>query len=322
MIKPYLSIIVPVYNVEEYIQKCINSILSQNYLDFELILIDDGSTDNSGKICDEFAFESKKIKVIHQENGGLSNARNTGIKNANGDYIWFVDSDDWIVENAFSIIDQELRENNLEMLGFYETRFIEEQNKFQGPNNLKNIPLTNGSLYLKKNERFVPAACFYIYSSDFINRNQFFFKEKLIHEDDYFNLICFSKVQRIKKIDKVLYNYRIRKNSIISSKVTMQRLISYLEIVKLCKSLKKSNLDIYFIDTSIRFYLSLLFMHLYRFQDNNNVVDVYKIIDQAKQIISKQTYYLKDKRGVFLEKIIYNLSANLYFRYIKFRIKN
>ena len=98
--------------------------------------------------------------------------------------------------------------------------------------------------------------------------------------------------------------------------------IFVLEIVKLCKSLKKSNLDIYFIDTSIRFYLSLLFMHLYRFQDNNNVVDVYKIIDQAKQIISKQTYYLKDKRGVFLEKIIYNLSANLYFRYIKFRIKN
>ena len=175
MKNPYLSIIVPVYNVEEYIQKCINSILSQNYLDFELILIDDGSTDNSGKICDEFASENKKIKVIHQENGGLSNARNTGIKNAVGHYLWFIDSDDWIVGNAFSIIVQELKENNLEMLGFYEIRFIEEQNKFQEPIDLRKISLTNGSLYLKKNERFVPAACFYIYSSDFISRNQFFF---------------------------------------------------------------------------------------------------------------------------------------------------
>ena len=81
-----LSIIVPVYNVENYIHTCINSILSQNYNHFELILVNDGSTDSSGKICDDYALEHRKINVIHQENGGLSNARNTGIINATAFY--------------------------------------------------------------------------------------------------------------------------------------------------------------------------------------------------------------------------------------------
>ena len=93
--KPFLSIIIPVYNVEKYLHQCVDSVLAQNLDSFEIILVDDGSPDNAGKICDEYAEKDARVKVIHKENGGLSKARNTGIDAAEGEYIIFLDSDDW-----------------------------------------------------------------------------------------------------------------------------------------------------------------------------------------------------------------------------------
>ena len=93
---PKLSIIVPVYKVEQYINKCIDSILNQTFTDFELILVDDGSPDNCGKICDEYAQKDERVRVIHKENGGVSSARNLGIDEAKGEYVSFIDPDDWI----------------------------------------------------------------------------------------------------------------------------------------------------------------------------------------------------------------------------------
>ena len=106
-----LSIIVPVYNVEEYITECIDSILAQTYKDWELILVDDGSTDNSGKICEEYALKDSRIKVIHKENGGLSSARNSGLDIAKGEYITFIDGDDFIspdtIEENINILESQ-----------------------------------------------------------------------------------------------------------------------------------------------------------------------------------------------------------------------
>ena len=93
---PLLSVIVPVYNVEKYLSRCIDSILSQTFTDFELILVDDGSPDNCGSICDEYAKKDKRIIVIHQQNRGVSSARNKGLDIARGEYVTFVDSDDQI----------------------------------------------------------------------------------------------------------------------------------------------------------------------------------------------------------------------------------
>ena len=99
-----ISIIVPVYNVENYIEKCVNSIINQTYKNIEIIIVDDGSKDNSGKKCDELAKKDNRIKVIHKLNGGLSDARNSGMKIANGKYIGFVDSDDYIKEDMFETL--------------------------------------------------------------------------------------------------------------------------------------------------------------------------------------------------------------------------
>ena len=113
--KDLISVIVPVYNVEKYLNKCLDSIISQTYTNLEIILIDDGSTDNCGKICDEYASKDKRIKVIHKENAGVSSARNYGIQCATGDWIMFVDSDDWIEFDAINSIRRECRMCNLQM---------------------------------------------------------------------------------------------------------------------------------------------------------------------------------------------------------------
>ena len=116
MVRPRLSIIVPVYNVEHYLRKSVDSILKQTFADFELILVDDGSPDNSGKICDEYAKKDLRIKVIHKKNGGLSDARNNGIEVAKGEIIGFVDSDDEIDATMYQEMIKYLDEYQLDIV--------------------------------------------------------------------------------------------------------------------------------------------------------------------------------------------------------------
>ena len=114
--KNLLSVIVPVYNVNNYLERCINSILEQNYQNMEIILVDDGSTDGSSIICDNYSKRYENIKVIHKQNGGLSSARNTGIDNCSGRYISFIDSDDWIDKEMFSEMIAQLEADNSDIV--------------------------------------------------------------------------------------------------------------------------------------------------------------------------------------------------------------
>lgn len=123
-----ISIIVPVYKVEKYLRKCVDSILAQTFTDFEVILVDDGSPDNSGKICDEYAEKDNRVRVIHKENGGLSSARNAGIDVARGKYLGFVDSDDYIDEDMYEILYENLKIHDadissVELIPFYGDRY-------------------------------------------------------------------------------------------------------------------------------------------------------------------------------------------------------
>ena len=118
-----ISVIVPVYKTEMYLNKCIDSILQQTYRDFELILVDDGSPDNSGSICDQFAMQDSRIHVIHKENGGLSDARNIGIEHAKGEYITFVDSDDWVAPELLETLLSGIQLGaQISVCGFYTVR--------------------------------------------------------------------------------------------------------------------------------------------------------------------------------------------------------
>lgn len=125
-----ISIIVPVYNVERYIERCVESICQQTYTNTEIILVDDGSTDSSGKICDEIAVKDPRIRVIHQQNSGLSAARNAGLAVAKGEYIAFVDSDDYIAQEMYSVMIENMEKYDLDIIGC--TSFRDKGGKISG----------------------------------------------------------------------------------------------------------------------------------------------------------------------------------------------
>ena len=128
-----ISIIIPVYNVEQYLNRCIDSIVNQTYKNLEIILIDDGSTDNSGKICDEYALKDKRIKVIHKENGGLSSARNMGLKMVRGEYVGFIDPDDYIEPDMYQYLYELCQRHNVLLSMCNYTRVRDGVEKIQHP---------------------------------------------------------------------------------------------------------------------------------------------------------------------------------------------
>lgn len=206
-----ISIIIPVYNVEKYIRKCIESIMFQSYSNLEIIVVNDGTKDNSIKIVEEYLFD-KRIKILTKKNGGVSSARNEGLKIATGDYIHFVDPDDWL-ENY--IYDQLLKEmsTNEDVVCFNYKVYDDKKNKIINSKYIsedieKRLMISsNGSFYfeLTKNPCWNK-----IYRRDFLNKNKLFFIEKVcIEEDRVWNLMTFFLANRVKYIDTSLYNYRI-----------------------------------------------------------------------------------------------------------------
>jgi glycosyltransferase involved in cell wall biosynthesis len=235
---PIISIIVPVYNVEKYLEKCIESILRQTFIDFELLLIDDGSTDNSGKICDEYSLKDKRIKVIHKENGGLSDARNSGLNIALGDYIGFVDSDDWIESDMYEVLYNNLKKYNAD-ISICKMRMIKYDN-YDSINNQTNncILLNNKEAFecLFNTKYFASHACDKLYKKELI-KNIRYPKGKL-YEDMFTTYQVFEKTNKVVFTDYIGYNYYQRIDGIVNSKFTIQKL-DYIEafndIFNLCR---------------------------------------------------------------------------------------
>ncbi|NLL56397.1 MAG: glycosyltransferase [Clostridiales bacterium] len=249
------SIIVPVYKVEEHLFSCISSILALQYDDLEIILVDDGSPDNCPKICDDFAKKDNRIKVIHQKNGGLSNARNTGIKHATGDYIIFVDSDDSVDGNLSSILHSLSSKPIVDILIANYKRIFLDHFKIEGNNsllkdnylyeasdNIKTILLehTNGLCPVWKN----------IVSRAFIIENNLFFKEGYIHEDLDWTLRVIMRLESFIYTNNWWYNYVSERPCSIMNTMGLKSInhicdISYdivasQDFIKQSKSLQKS----------------------------------------------------------------------------------
>lgn len=206
-----ISVIVPVYNVEAYVAKCIESIQNQSYQHLEIILVDDGSTDDSGDICDQYAAYDDRIKVIHQENGGLSAARNTGIEAANGDYIGFVDSDDYIGLTVYEDMLHLLKENNLDIIEF--TAFRDKNGAIiEGCNDGKlEIFDKDDALRLAMHDCFV-AAWSKLYKRSAIGDVRFPIGRKF--EDTATSYLYVANSNRVGHINRCYYYYRLNPNSI------------------------------------------------------------------------------------------------------------
>lgn len=212
---PKISVIVPVYNVEQYLPNCINSILTQTFTDFELLLIDDGSKDNSGKICDEYAKIDQRIIVFHKKNGGVSSARNFGLQEARGEWVTFVDSDDWINTKALeNYISNSLSNDTL----YIQQAFtVKSGNYNYWPAKFKNISihLNHVSDYTYLNDILIYGTPWgKLYNMGIIKKNHILFNEGLsLHEDHCFYFDYISFIHKIKLTEKIGYYYRVEDNS-------------------------------------------------------------------------------------------------------------
>lgn len=213
---PKISIIVPIYNREDRLKKCIDSILNQTFRDFELILVDDGSRDSSGKICDDYAEKDTRVRVIHQENKGVSNARNAGIKCAVGEYIGFVDSDDYIDEKMYEILYNLMLEHNADITvcGVRE-KWLDDEMLAS-----KKIKL----LVLNKQEAIrllLIGKYLTLYASNKLYKRIFFDKVKYpsgkIYEDTVATPKIFALADKIVYTSESLYNYVRSPGSITTS---------------------------------------------------------------------------------------------------------
>ena len=218
-----ISVIVPVYNVEKYLPQCIESIINQTYKNLEIILIDDGSTDSSGRICDEYAEKDDRIIVIHKENGGLSDARNTGLRKATGDFIGFVDSDDWLDVNMYEVLLETILKNNCDIISCgYCVEYKNKSYKVCLENQVINNKDIIKKYYAEKNVPYAPWMRLY---KKYIWKDLEFPKGK-IYEDVFVILDSFLKADTIVSISDCLYHYRQRKSSIM------------------CRAFDKSQLDL------------------------------------------------------------------------------
>lgn len=214
-----ISIIVPVYQVENYLARCVESILNQTFKDYELILIDDGSKDSSGKICDDYADLDRRIKVIHQENRGLSGARNAGIAAAKGEWIIFVDSDDYIAETMLNDLYNTVIENNV-LMGICNFRCIDDQGKDTGES--EGSPISDGCMDAKtlleclydRGGWFYVVAWNKIYHRSLLSDD--FFPLGKLHEDEFVIAEVIWKAQRIACIECKDYYYVTKREGSIT----------------------------------------------------------------------------------------------------------
>lgn len=214
------SIIIPVYNVEKYLLDCLDSVLNQTYSDWEAICVNDGSTDGSAAILAEYAEKDKRFKIVSRTNGGLSTARNAGLNVAMGDYILFLDSDDWLELNALEVLSTNL--DSEDMLCFSGRRFSEETVDYRPADRLVEITYSTGMDYYNENalqQRDFAFVCVVLraYRRCFLQGNRLFFKEGIFHEDNMFTPLACFYARKVKVINDCLYDYRVRANSIMTT---------------------------------------------------------------------------------------------------------
>lgn len=206
---PQISVIVPVYNVEKYLTQCIESILSQTYQEFELLLIDDGSEDNSGSICDHYSNIDSRVHVFHKENGGVSSARNMGIEHAKGEWVCFVDSDDWIDKDTFEYITGLWKGADFLQFGYRRTGGTASEYSYVPSKVLR----YSTSVYCTK-KIYHSAICGYLLKLNIIKKYKISFPNHIKYgEDQAFilkTLICSSEIVIL---DRHFYNYRDREGS-------------------------------------------------------------------------------------------------------------
>lgn len=230
--EPLISVVVPIYNVEQYLDRCIESIVSQTYTKLEIILVDDGSPDNCPKMCDEWAKKDKRIKVIHKENGGLSDARNAGIDISKGEYITFVDSDDYVENNYVEFLYQNLVTYDADIsMG---KQYVRYPNKTVNTSTNKVHVLNAHDCFdkLLYGEDFDVSAWAKLYKTNLFNNVRF--PEGRVFEDSATTYKLIDKSKIVVLNSKPIYNYIIRKSSISNNTFSNKKMDLIISTKEMC----------------------------------------------------------------------------------------
>ncbi|MCR8746796.1 glycosyltransferase family 2 protein [Romboutsia lituseburensis] len=323
-----ISIIVPVYNVEKYIHECIDSIINQTYSNIEIILVNDGSTDNSGNICEKYEKKDNRIKVVHKKNGGLSDARNVGIDISNGDYICFIDSDDWInldmIENLYNLI---IRYN----ADIAQSDYVEVYNKDSMSKNAikEDIKFYNSNDMLEclYGEEYVKTVVVWnkMYKKELFN--QIRFPKGKLHEDEFTTYKIIHKANMIIDSNLPLYYYRQRENSIMNSNFNIKRLDAIDACIEQKKYFKKCGLRMF--ENKVDAKMCGLFKYLYLKASQSNLHNrtevLSKLNDNMKKnyisFILNKEIKLMGKMSLTLAILNRNIFCNLYSKHINNKFK-
>ena len=232
-----LSFILPVYNVEAYLQECVDSILQQITPECEIILVDDGATDSSGKICDGYAAQWDCVKVIHKENGGLSSARNAGLPAAGGAYITFVDSDDRIAPGSVAKLLDWIRSNRADLCFLQAEKFFPDGSRVDLGEQIESAALrgqdrTNAIAYLSSRPKYPGSAWAKLYRREFLVENELHFPfDRRYSEDLGFIRDCMLCAESFDAIDAPYYEYRQNRQGSITNRVTSKNFFDLFRFV-------------------------------------------------------------------------------------------
>ncbi len=230
-----ISVIIPVYNVEKYLRECVDSVLCQTYQNVEIILVNDGSTDSSGEICDEYVEKDERVTVIHQKNGGPSITRNTGLENANGKYIYFLDSDDYIENNALELLVNTAESNNADLVFFDARSFSDDGADIKQGYVVKgDYEAENGYNVLTKlhNNKDYHCAIYLLFIKHqlLIDNKISFLESAYCSEDMLFTYQVYCSAQKAVQCKNTLYHRRYRSGSIVTSKKSQRHFRSCRDV--------------------------------------------------------------------------------------------
>ena len=235
--KPLISIIVPVYNVETYLAKCVDSILAQTYTNLEIFLVNDGSSDCCGKLCDEYAKEDKRIKVIHKKNGGLSDARNVAIDVATGEFITFIDSDDYVTDDYIMTLYSLIEKYECKVsIALYNT-FVEGSkpkvvNRVYREDCQTNIKAIEEMFY---QEKYDTASWAKLYHSSLFATG-IRYPKGIVYEDLATTYLLIFQSDKVAFCNRRIYNYLLRRDSIEGSSFSSKKMDSALKVCELMES--------------------------------------------------------------------------------------
>lgn len=300
-----VSIIVPIYKVPDYLERCVYSLTAQTHKDLEILLVDDGSPDECPGICDRLAKEDSRIRVIHKENGGLSSARNAGIAQATGDYLAFVDSDDFVTKTYIEDLLSACESSGVKLAacGYVEYYSEEKQIIHCGSNSY----VTTGEAAVKdiftmKNDIHV-VAWNKLYAKELFTGNQILYPQGMLHEDVFTTYRFCAAAEKVAYINKPNYYYVQRQGSIIGQSFNPKRL-QLLDAVESIKPFVAENAPTF--DTEYRYYVFLNYLTILNAMADSNYQDrdlfkrMQNMIFEIAPQIKKNPYFSKKYRLVLL----------------------